>query len=102
MGKSGKHRKRVRMLREHERAAAVIHDGGSGSAGGGGGGGNEGGSRKDGEGAVVGEEDEVYPGGIYPEDLATTVATLHSIGQDTELLKMKEFKALRGALHPVR
>lgn len=107
MGKSGKHRKRVRMLREHERAAAVLNSGG-GSAGGASS--NDGVQRQAGvdasarddgeEGDDDGEVD--YAGGILPEDLATTVATLHTIGHNTELLKLKDFKALRGALHPVR
>ena len=79
------------MLREHERAAAVTDSSG-------GGGGVDGSN----DGVAAGMEDDAadYPGGITPEDLATTIATLHAFGHSTDLLKMKEFKALRGALHP--
>lgn len=77
MGKSGKHRKRVRLLREYERGAAVTTNAASSASGTGqGGGGSALGGDEDYE-----EEEEALPGGISPEDLATTVSTLHTISK---------------------
>ena len=102
MGKSGKHRKRVRLLREHERTASVVEAGSACVRS----------ANEAGEETAEGSDDELdgeidsssrllLPGGIDADDLAITVATLQTVYHDLDLLKTREYKPLRTVLHPV-
>ena len=77
MGRSGKHRKRVRLLREHDAALAGEDKGGD----------------------VLGDDDGFGP--VDPSDAAAAVRVMQCLAADPELLRSRPFKPLRSALHPV-
>eukprot|EP00041_Stephanoeca_diplocostata_P016318 m.320908 g.320908 ORF g.320908 m.320908 type:complete len:545 (+) comp20327_c0_seq2:232-1866(+) len=96
MGKNGKHRKRVRLLRERELGSAIQVPQPSVPP--------SSKQKASSDGSNVAEIevlDTLAVVGISQEDLATVVKTLGAIGDRKDLLRCREFKSLRSVLHPI-